>query len=64
MILIKKAQYRKGKCQKDIYQKATKKKLDIKKLKISKKAVIRQKSTMAGCGKSSPNMCGISAKYG
>ena len=45
-------------------EKATKKKLDIKKLKISKKAVIRQKSTMAGCGKSSPNMCGISAKYG
>ena len=40
------------------------KKTEIKKLKISKKAIIKQKSTMTGCGSTSPNQCGISAKYG
>ena len=40
------------------------KKTEIKKLKISKKAIIKQKSTMGGCGKVFDTSCGISARAG
>ena len=45
--------------------KEIKKKLKIKKLKISEKAKITQKgSKMSGCGKYSDSQCGISARSG
>ena len=40
------------------------KKTEIKKLQISKKAIIEQKSTMAGCGRPAPNTCGVGARAG
>tara|TARA_B100000929_G_C15130650_1_gene291114 strand:- start:155 stop:304 length:150 start_codon:yes stop_codon:yes gene_type:complete len=40
------------------------KKTEIKKLKISKKAIIKQKSTMGGCGRAFDTDCGISRRAG
>jgi hypothetical protein len=40
------------------------KKTKTKKLKISEKAIIKQKSTMGGCGRAFDNDCGISARAG
>ena len=45
-------------------KKETKKELKISKLKISKKAIVKPQSTMAGCGRSIYNDCGTGCRAG